>query len=53
MRQVVPGVYTFDGLLMGRIYVLESTDGLILVDAGLGRAAEKVLKQLQAFAAKF
>ena len=48
MQQVVPGVYAFSGLLMGRIYALESVDGLTLVDAGLGLAAEKVLRQLQA-----
>jgi glyoxylase-like metal-dependent hydrolase (beta-lactamase superfamily II) len=48
MQAVVPGVYVFTGLLVGRVYVLESTDGLTLVDTGLGLAASKVLKQLQA-----
>ena len=48
MQQVVPGVHTFTGLLVGRVYALESTDGLTLVDAGLGLAAAKVLQQLQA-----
>jgi hypothetical protein len=32
---------------MGRVYALESTDGLALIDAGLGLAANKVLRQLQ------
>lgn len=48
MQQIVPGVYAFTGLLVGRVYALEDADGLTLVDAGLGLAARKVLKQLQA-----
>jgi glyoxylase-like metal-dependent hydrolase (beta-lactamase superfamily II) len=48
VQQIVPGVYAFTGLLMGRVYALESADGLALIDAGLGLAAGKVLKQLQA-----
>jgi glyoxylase-like metal-dependent hydrolase (beta-lactamase superfamily II) len=48
MHLIVPGVYTFSGLALGRVYALESTDGLTLVDAGLGLAARKVLTQLQA-----
>ena len=47
MQQIVPGVFAFTGLLMGRVYALESTDGLALIDAGLGLAANKVLRQLQ------
>ncbi len=47
MQLIVPGVYTFTGLVSGRVYALESTDGLTLVDAGLGLAARKVLAQLQ------
>jgi glyoxylase-like metal-dependent hydrolase (beta-lactamase superfamily II) len=48
MQAIVPGVYTFTGLLTGRVYALESTDGLALIDAGIGPAAGKVLQQLQA-----
>jgi glyoxylase-like metal-dependent hydrolase (beta-lactamase superfamily II) len=48
MQSIVPGVYTFTELLVGRVYALESTDGLTLIDAGIGPAASKVLKQLQA-----
>jgi glyoxylase-like metal-dependent hydrolase (beta-lactamase superfamily II) len=47
MQLIVPGVYAFTGLVMGRVYALESTDGLALIDAGLGLAANKVLRQLQ------
>jgi glyoxylase-like metal-dependent hydrolase (beta-lactamase superfamily II) len=48
MQLILPGVYAFSGLVMGRVYALESSDGLTLIDAGLGLAASKVLKQLQA-----
>ena len=48
MQQIMPGVHAFTGLLMGRVYALEDADGLTLIDAGLGLAAGKVLKQLQA-----
>lgn len=48
MQLLVPGVYAFTGLIMGRVYALESTAGLTLIDAGLGLAAGKVLKQLRA-----
>jgi glyoxylase-like metal-dependent hydrolase (beta-lactamase superfamily II) len=48
MQQITPRVYTFTGLLIGRVYALEDADGLTLVDAGLGLAAKKVLAQLQA-----
>jgi glyoxylase-like metal-dependent hydrolase (beta-lactamase superfamily II) len=48
VQAIVPGVFAFTGLLVGRVYALESTDGLTLIDAGLGLAAGKVVQQLQA-----
>jgi glyoxylase-like metal-dependent hydrolase (beta-lactamase superfamily II) len=48
MQQISPGVYAFSGLMMGRVYALAGADGLTLIDAGLGLAAGKVLKQLPA-----
>jgi glyoxylase-like metal-dependent hydrolase (beta-lactamase superfamily II) len=48
MQLIAPGVYAFTGLMVGRVYALESADGLTVIDAGLGLAAGKVLKQLQA-----
>lgn len=48
MQLIVPGVYAFTGLWMGRVYALEGTDGLTLIDAGIGPAASKVLQQLHA-----
>jgi glyoxylase-like metal-dependent hydrolase (beta-lactamase superfamily II) len=48
MRQIIPGVYTFSGLLVGRVYCLKDVDGLTLIDAGIAPSAGKILKQLQA-----
>jgi glyoxylase-like metal-dependent hydrolase (beta-lactamase superfamily II) len=48
MKQISPRLHAFTGLLIGRVYCIEDEDGLTLVDAGLGLAAPKVLRQLQA-----
>lgn len=46
MKSIIPGVYMFSGLVLGRVYLLEDPDGLTIIDAGLGFAAAKILKQL-------
>src|SRR4051794_41124061 len=48
MRQILPNLYTFTGLLMGRVYLIEDPGGLTVIDAGLDSAAPKVIKQLEA-----
>ncbi len=48
MKAILPGVWTFTGLPVGRVYLLEDADGLTLVDAGLTLAAERILRQLAA-----
>lgn len=48
MKQILPRLHAFTGLLLGRVYCIEDEDGLTLVDAGLSSAAPKVLRQLQA-----
>ncbi len=47
MQQVMPYVFTFTGLFMGRVYALQETDGLTLVDTGIMNAGDKILSQLQ------
>ena len=47
MEMIIPGVYTFTGLMVGRVYLLEDPDGLTIIDAGLGFAAARILKQLR------
>lgn len=48
MQQVVPGVYTFTGLIAGRVYLLEGSSGLTIIDSSIPPAAGKILSQLKA-----
>jgi glyoxylase-like metal-dependent hydrolase (beta-lactamase superfamily II) len=47
MQQVMPQVFTFTGLIMGRVYALQDSDGLTLVDASITNAGDKILAQLK------
>ena len=47
MQQVMPQVFTFTGLIAGRVYALQDTDGLTLVDTSINNAGAKILAQLQ------
>jgi glyoxylase-like metal-dependent hydrolase (beta-lactamase superfamily II) len=47
MREIVPGVYTFEGLMAGRVYLLEGEAGLTLIDTSIANAGKKILAQLQ------
>lgn len=48
MREIIPDVYTFTGLLVGRVYCIRDRDGLTLIDCGVSLAAARILAQLQA-----
>lgn len=48
MKPIIPGVSCFTGLLAGRVYVIEDSDGLTLIDTGIMLAAARILKQLRA-----
>ncbi len=48
MLRIVPGLWTFTGLLAGRVYAIEDPDGITLIDGGIGPSANKVLRQLAA-----
>lgn len=47
MKQIMPQIYTFTGLLAGRVYMLCDDDGLTLVDTSISNAGGKILSQLQ------
>jgi glyoxylase-like metal-dependent hydrolase (beta-lactamase superfamily II) len=47
MQQVMPQVFTFTGLIAGRVYALQDADGLTIVDTSINNAADKILAQLQ------
>lgn len=46
MKQVAPQIYTFTGLMAGRVYALQDEDGLTLIDASITGADKKILAQL-------
>lgn len=49
MRRIIDGLFTFTGLIMGRVYATEDADGrLSLIDAGLALSAGRVERQLRA-----
>jgi glyoxylase-like metal-dependent hydrolase (beta-lactamase superfamily II) len=46
MHEVIPDVYTFDTLRMGRVYCLRDRDGLTLIDSGLKADGGRILAEL-------
>jgi glyoxylase-like metal-dependent hydrolase (beta-lactamase superfamily II) len=48
LAEIVPGVSTFTGLGVGRVYLIEDADGLTLVDTSVPSAAGKMIRQLRA-----
>ena len=48
MQQIVPGLWTFSGLLVGRVYLIQDPDGLTVVDSGIALAADRIVAQLRA-----
>jgi hypothetical protein len=45
MKEILAGVYTFDRLMAGRVYLLEEDLGLTLIDTNIGSAGNKILAQ--------
>ncbi|MDX2163120.1 MAG: MBL fold metallo-hydrolase [bacterium] len=48
LKPIMPGLYTFTGLIAGRVYLTEDTDGLTIIDAGIPPAGNRILAQLRA-----
>ncbi len=48
MQQILPALYTFSGLMAGRVYAIQDADGLTLIDTGITSAGPKILKKLAA-----
>ncbi|MEP7293327.1 MAG: MBL fold metallo-hydrolase [Chloroflexota bacterium] len=46
MKYVAPGLYTFEGLIAGRVYMIEDPDGLTIIDAGISRSTNAILRQI-------
>jgi glyoxylase-like metal-dependent hydrolase (beta-lactamase superfamily II) len=47
MIEILPGFFTFTGLILGRVYAIADPDGLTLVDASIPSAGPKIIKQVQ------
>lgn len=48
MQPVTAGVFTFTGLMAGRVYAIEDDDGLTIIDASIPPAAGRIFAQLGA-----
>lgn len=48
MQSILPNLYTFQGLIVGRVYAIQDEDGFSLIDTSLRPSAKRVLKQLEA-----
>ena len=47
MHRILPGLYTFSGLGMGRVYLIRDPDGFTLIDASIRGAADKIVAQIR------
>ncbi len=47
MKLILPNLYYFTGLLMGRVYAITDGDDITLIDTSIESAGPKILKQLE------
>jgi glyoxylase-like metal-dependent hydrolase (beta-lactamase superfamily II) len=47
MKQLLPSLYTLGGMLVGRVYLIQDTDGLTLIDAAIPPSGGRILKAIQ------
>jgi glyoxylase-like metal-dependent hydrolase (beta-lactamase superfamily II) len=52
VKQIIPGVYTFSGLIMGRVYLIEDADGLTIIDTGIPNVVNKIVQQIEGMGRK-
>ncbi len=48
MKQIVPGLYTFENLIVGRAYLIVDPDGLTVIDASIPPSTGAILRQISA-----
>lgn len=46
MKAIAPNLYTFEGLLMGRAYLIEDPDGLTVIDGSIALSTNRLLAQI-------
>jgi len=47
MQQIIPNVYSIDGLRAGNAFVIVEDAGLTLIDTGMPKQADKIITQLE------
>lgn len=47
MKRLLPGIFSIEGLRLGRVYVIEAPDGLTLVDTSIPGSLPRIEKDLQ------
>jgi len=52
MLHIAPGIATFSGLGIGRVYALDAPDGLTIIDASMPGSGAKIVRQLEAVGRK-
>ncbi len=48
LKAILPGLYTFTGLLVGRAYLIDDPDGITLIDASIPPSGKTILDQVRA-----
>ena len=48
LKTIIPGLYTFTGMLVGRVYMTEDADGVTIIDASIAPSGKNIIKQLRA-----
>jgi glyoxylase-like metal-dependent hydrolase (beta-lactamase superfamily II) len=46
LKKIIDGIYWAEGLLVGRVYVIQSADGLTVIDATIPNSVKRIEKQL-------
>ncbi len=46
MKHIAPNLYTFEGLIVGRAYLLEDPDGLTVIDGSITPSTSAILRQI-------
>ena len=47
MQKIVDNLYTLDGMIVGRVYLIQDPDGLTLIDASIAPRANAILKEIE------
>ncbi|HEX7735562.1 MAG TPA: MBL fold metallo-hydrolase [Ktedonobacteraceae bacterium] len=47
MKRLLPGIFNLEGLRLGRVYAIEASDGLTLVDTSIPGSLPRIEKDLQ------